>query len=138
MKDLIERLEKATGPSRSLSNAIAYATGWQYREDVKNDFKWRAPGPDGQAYLIPPDFSGSLDAAMTLAKPGDYDFSLARTTRGGPEFTEWQARVALDTVEDDPDETGPQALGEGHTAPLACCAAFLKVNSRSVEEPKDG
>ena len=66
--ELITALEAATGPSRDLSNRVAEAVGWVHRENVKNDFKWLSP--NGQAYLVPPHFTASLDAAMTTVPEG--------------------------------------------------------------------
>ena len=129
---LLERLEKATVGSKELDVAIHELLGWKLVEfdpgdgDVIQYWKRGADELDADQRRSKYAYTQSLDAAMTLKKPGNYDFSLSFTTRGGPEFTEWQARVALHEVADDPDETGPQALGEGRTAALACCIAFLK------------
>ena len=53
MKDLIERLEKATGPGRSLNLAIAEAV--------------KGPPPEGfKVWPICENYTASLDAALTL------------------------------------------------------------------------
>jgi hypothetical protein len=65
---LIERLEKATGPDRAL-NALIYL-------DVLNPHMragWTAPngiGPEGYYARVSPDYTGSIDAALTLVPEG--------------------------------------------------------------------
>jgi hypothetical protein len=74
-----------------------------------------------------PAYTTSIDAAMTLVPEGDYDLDWLRSTRGKSEgFKLWQIRIALETVEQDHDETGPVALGEHDHPALALCIAALK------------
>ena len=44
-------------------------------------------------------------------------------------FQRWQCRINLETVEQDPDETSPVALGEAHTPALALSAAALRARA---------
>lgn len=105
--ELAERCEAATGPDRELDAAIALLHGWT----VHKGDNWI--GPHGQISV--PEFTGSLDAALTLV----------------PE--RWSCSVAI-------DETGRHAqavLGrshptnknvyqEGRTRPLVTIAAALR------------
>ena len=67
MKDLIERLEKATGPDRSLDGEIARILGWS-QERVEwaghNDIHWKSP--NGNLSGEPPYYTRDLDAAQSV------------------------------------------------------------------------
>lgn len=73
IKSLIERLEKAPGPSRELDKEIAESCGWERNED---DF-WRHKDRywAREAFDYPPNFTSSIDAALTLV-PQKYDWYL--------------------------------------------------------------
>lgn len=116
---LIERLESAKEGSRDLSCQIARAAGWELRENIKNDFKWL--GPDGQAYLIPPDFSRDVDAALSLLPKGWF----GEVTFGGRSF-----QLAWVQAENWADKI----TGRGATSALALCIAVL----RAIEALKSG
>lgn len=81
MKELIERLEKATGPDRELGDDVLMACGWRLIEE--------GPGPDRILYWAAPDDvpidpmhggeyangdqpdpTASIDAALTLVPKG--------------------------------------------------------------------
>lgn len=66
MKDLIERLEKASGPDRELDRDIARASGWFERDGI-----WYQP-IDGFDYpnAYVPKYSASLDASLALVPEG--------------------------------------------------------------------
>jgi hypothetical protein len=64
IEELIERLEKATGPSRELSDEVAMAVGWNKAEAMFNN--WFAPDGRHQTYGSPPHYTKSIDDAMTL------------------------------------------------------------------------
>lgn len=72
MKDLIERLERATGPDSELDEAIALVLGWTHQK-MRGDAKpyWRKPGVT-EYYMrsIVPAYTASLDAALTLVPEG--------------------------------------------------------------------
>lgn len=70
--ELIERLEKATGPNFALECDIARAVGW-YEDRVTDEITgpenvWVKPG--GRYAAIPPRYTSSLDAALTLVPEG--------------------------------------------------------------------
>lgn len=71
-------------------------------------------------------------AAMTLIPEGDRDISFERSSRGGRDFKLWQVRIALETVAEDPEETGPIALGEADTLALSLTAASLRAHASSA------
>ena len=54
LNDLIERLEKATGPDRALSNEIAIAVGWNKAESMFNN--WFDPSGRHQPWGSPPPY----------------------------------------------------------------------------------
>ena len=74
MQDLIERLEKATGPDRELANEVLFAGGWRLVE--------YGDGPSRYSYWThdycdyepmdgdQPDPTSSIDAALTLVPRG--------------------------------------------------------------------
>lgn len=131
---LAARCEAATGPDRELDWAIdAFMRPNEYRgmetaDDLGHPLEWLSAEDL-------PYFTASLDAAMTLVPKGDdHDLSFERTMRGGEDFKLWQVRYSLETVEEDPEETGPIILGEAVTAPLALCAAALKALSDNIGE----
>jgi hypothetical protein len=69
LMELIERLEKATGPDRELGNQALLACGWKrWRED--RIYLWEMPGARGITTAYPPDPTASLDAAVTLVPEG--------------------------------------------------------------------
>lgn len=72
MQDIIERLEKATGPDRELDEAIAIACGWSrylLKDTVIGDeLVWKSP--DGNLTPCVRSFTASIDAALTLVPKG--------------------------------------------------------------------
>ena len=109
MKELIERIEGAEGPSRELDAEIALTQGWS---ELPGD-NWC--GPEGQ--IAVPRYTASLDAAMSLV----------------PEGMQWRVDshhniAGVFEYPTDP-ETGPYCVeheGEGLTPALALCAAALR------------
>ena len=68
MEDLIRQIEEATGPDRGLDAEIALAIGWRLDQSEPRDRWWE---PDRSHYLDePPEFTASLDAALTLVPEG--------------------------------------------------------------------
>ena len=69
---LADLVEKLMGPDREIDGEICLALGWTHQK-MKGDSKpyYRKPG-DKVYYLRsePPAYTGSLDAAMTLAPEG--------------------------------------------------------------------
>ena len=113
MEDLIRRIEKAAGPDRELDVEIALAIGWRLDQSEPRDRWWE---PDRSHYLDePPEFTASMDAAMTLLK--DEWIRLAFGAANG----------CVVAHLDYPN--GPMVdlySGVGSSAALALCAAALK------------
>lgn len=107
MEELIARLEAAENGSRELDNLIA------------QELKMAAPDdPVGW----PPQFSQSLDAALTLVPEGMKlaDLSEASLDRAGP----WRCGIyGTDGI--------VAATAKRPTAPLALCIAALKARNES-------
>lgn len=67
LRDLIARVEAATGPDRDIARDIALAIGWE-RKDFGDGWEWREPGGSWHhTHSEVPDFTSSLDAAVSLA-----------------------------------------------------------------------
>lgn len=66
VNDLIARLEKATGPDRELNKAIPAALGYVWNGAAPG---WRWEHANG-TLLQDADFTGSIDAALTLVPEG--------------------------------------------------------------------
>lgn len=115
MKDLIERLEKATGPDRGLDAEI----------------HWLVTGGIGVGMTgTAPAYTGSLDVAMTLVPE-----RRARRVEYCPAGS-WPYRVWIfrDQVMPLDENSGPPVLGK--TEPLATCLAALKSRSLPDTEGK--
>lgn len=75
---LAERCEKATGRDRELSEDIARAMGWTQHTDEDDPVYcrqistwWKEPWAESwSTCAVPPDYTASLDAAMTLVPEG--------------------------------------------------------------------
>lgn len=109
MRNLIERIEAATGPDRALNADILRHLGWTQDGSVAFD-------PEGnRAYSIP-DYTGSIDAAMSLV-PDYLHTSMTNDPDdlGGVVAELWSAKVNF--------------WVNAATFPLALCAAALKARS---------
>ncbi len=86
MDDLIERLQKATGPDRQLGNDILLACGWRIEEEGDGPDRrlfWSSPDADyndGDQ----PDPTASLDAARIVASGFYWIASEGRTRDSEP------------------------------------------------------
>lgn len=95
MLELIERLEKATGPDRELGNSILFACGWTCIEEgpgADRIIVWEPPDGSeaaraGDAYYggDQPDPTASIDAALTLV-PDKWTWNLHSVFRLDGEF----------------------------------------------------
>jgi hypothetical protein len=112
--DLLERVEKATGPDRELDFALALAFtpgGYRWPDERGGAIMW----PDGRGSfgVAEPDcLTASLDAAMALVErvlPG-WDWIIGHTNGGLTVHA----------------QLGPNEMAFGDTAPLALLAALLK------------
>jgi hypothetical protein len=132
IKQLIGRLEALEAPCRKVDMLIeTLQTGNRqhpYLVGINIDDK-----PDAGRRTYPtPRYTASIDAAMTLVPRGNFDQDWGRSTRYKSEgFKLWQVRIALETVEQDPQELGPVALGEHDTPAIALCIAALRAQEAS-------
>lgn len=131
---LAECCEQATGPDRELSADI-YGALHDYEKRFNEEFGFHQYWKDGRwlAAGQMPHYTASLDAAMTLV-PNDMGYvvgegrCIPQEKLGGALITPSRAKPF------DPDSP-PVAVGEGHTAPLALCAAALRARA---SEQQDG
>lgn len=119
MKELIERLETATGPDRELDAAIARWIGFevQYSTEIN-------PQPciwDG-GYVEP--YTASLDAALKLAPEG-YGFKADCGLGFGHSFT--VGHVGANKLYD-----RPEGWGKAATPALALCIAALYARTSDI------
>jgi hypothetical protein len=129
MIDLIKRLEALEAPCRECDAEIALAKGWtQFKPNW-----YRPPDLDIHHHFSElPRYTASIDAAMTLVPEGDFDQDWSRSTRCKSEgFKLWQVRIAFETVDQDPEELGPVALGEHDIPAIALCIAALRAQEAS-------
>lgn len=125
--EIITALEMATGPSMGLSREVARFVGWVNRGNSRNgewfhpsDTRHGKPVLDSlrgtDVYRDPPNFTGSLDAALTLV---------------GNHWWEVRGRGPYYACVGHEDGTG-RSLSDGQaTPPLALCIAALR-----AREPK--
>lgn len=148
MKDLIERLEAATGPSDELNDAIM-AVLFQREErhigceeeqpdgtwaPVK-DAVWVDPATGGWVGTHARAFTSSIDAALTLV-PEHYSCELTQSATEPPRF----ARARLWDWRRSPlmSDPGNELKSEGNRPlALALCIAALKARC-SVSSPQSG
>jgi hypothetical protein len=125
MTDLIERLEKATGPDRHLNALI-------YLDVVEPSLRasWRAPngvGPEGYYARIGPRYTESIDAALTLV-PSSAQWSLEADTA-------WVRWMGKDDVE---EAQGGFNGREGTCTALALCIAAIKARAAISNQRQSG
>lgn len=76
-----------------------------------------------------PKFTLNVHSAMSLMRVKGYDLHIDKSERGKKDWehwTRWQVRASLETPEEDPDETGPVALGCADTLAIACCICAIE------------
>lgn len=79
LEALAVRVESATGPDRELNRSIAHRRGWSHFF-VQKDMWWRSP--TGITHGDAPNYTGSLDAAMSLVPEGWWIASLGQARSG--------------------------------------------------------
>ena len=90
---LAEECERAAGPSRALNERIVVAAGWRCRRDM-----WWCPPGTTEWMLGFPNFTGSLDAAVSLVKKGYlWNVSSNETAWVMPPSMAWQTTGAAAT-----------------------------------------
>lgn len=139
MKDLIERLEKATGPDRLLDALIAgYHNDWSVIEIGKDDrthfIRWARR--DGSEFMTREGSSGEYTAMRYTAS---MDLAAALI----PDGLYWMAGYGK-TREDEPlggvaifrpgNEDDPVAKAEAPTVPLALCLAALRAADQQGQD----
>lgn len=116
--ELIERLEAATGPDRELDAAIAEAVGHTVKydkADLRDTTPWYQPVPD-YSWQPVPQFSASIDAALTLVPEGlNYELTTTGYKPG--------ATVCGNIL------TGPHEGAYAATPALAICIAALRAKN---------
>lgn len=137
MRDLIERIEAATGPDRELDAEIFRAIGAPAPFQFMNKLIALEYNDQEQAYFArvsddmhvkysPPAYTASIDAAMTLVPEGVTYVRLEICARGKHGQ---HCRTSLEWLLGDVEEE--RESGHGLTAPLALCAAALR--ARNIE-----
>lgn len=134
--DLIERLEKATGPDRELDVLIAAEINWQgplvhrpikqYISDVgglSEAVKDIESGHPLNAFRCIPYYTTSIDAAITLVPEG---FAYAVTSEGQAELRPFSCVLSRKTLSDGARRT---FIAHGKTTAIALCIAALKPRS---------
>lgn len=133
MCDLIERLERATGPDRQLDGAIGVVTNpdaslwtpewWSGGPDEY--LRWPDPKPGVARYEQLAHYTASIDAALTLGDIG----SLARQKQQPGHPDKW---VAVH----EPPTKGAMSIAGRHERPaIALCIAAMK--ARAAVTPRD-
>jgi hypothetical protein len=129
---LAERIEKATGPDRWLESEIwRVVNGWPEEDGERFEDRTTAPAPwwrrdpnDRVAFECAPEFTASIDAALTLVPQG-WRFSVDNLNRAGP--------LAIC----EPDR-GAYVRAEATTPALALCAAALRALASAPGGQGDG
>jgi len=131
MEALIRKLEKAEGPDRELDALIAAAlpllppdapawlVNWKggFAADGRQVFAMHSDGRRGVNWSAPP-LTGSLDAALTLVKPG-YAVEIAIC----PEMKSTVARVYRGAIR---ENSAGEPTGYSANRDLAVCIASLR------------
>jgi hypothetical protein len=110
---LAERCEQAAGPDRELDAEIALAAGWERKwndSDKPHGWYWRRGDYSWTAEMegIPPNYTASLDAAVTLVPEGCGWMVMGNAAKVG----RWPSR--------------------GATPALALCAAALRARAAAA------
>lgn len=117
--ELAERCEAAAGPDRELDQDIALALGWS---PIPNPTKagglvgrWTQPDGTMSGMEGPPQWTASLDAALSLVPEG-FDWTLGRTNGGL-------------TIHAEVGGHGGDFMRFAESPALALCAAALRARS---------
>lgn len=128
---LVERCEQVTGPSRELDEEIAKASGWCW---CWRDGYWQPPN-DGPRWYggDPPEWSESVDAALTIKSDVSYEISGPRKYLNIPTVVpnRWHVKVWSG-----PEFHAKEYDAWGATLALALCAAALR--ALAAQEKDDG
>lgn len=116
MIELIERLEKATGQDWALNVAIALEVGWKKSGPFP---MWMSPD-NNVVRNTPPDFTASIDGALTLVPEGHAAVVCV-----------WPCMAAVEVTNDDHwyDPALHYSPTKAATPALALCIAALKARA---------
>ncbi len=121
-QELIAALTEATGHDAELDKAIAFAVGWVFRP---TDSMLRWISPDNIPHSLPPEFTKSIDAAMTLVEPEWRVYAIQEeyiTPRGN-----WFAGLDHRTEH----YKNGSMIGKSSTPAIALCIAALKARAQT-------
>jgi hypothetical protein len=121
--ELAAKCEKATEPDRELDCGIAVHFGWRIKS-------YGAIGPVWRNGVSPPDYTTSLDAAMTLVPEGWTAWQL-RSRRRKTVFVATLSRL-VDDIDEEFDEE--EVTAHAATPALALCAAALRAQAGGNSE----
>lgn len=134
MKDLIARLESATGPDYVLDSEIALAFGWKrdvVRWEEGEDVCWYAPDGKSEGGNCP-FFTLRVDDAMRLIEPG----SAWAVSHSPDEHPFSYPRPYRATVMPDLSHKNRRDATVHHEYPaVALCIAALKARAASPKQP---
>lgn len=129
MQDLIERLERATEPDRTLQNDVLFACGWTMHGGIRHSV-WTSPRGDEFLDGDQPDPVGSIDAALTLVPEG-WAWSIHV---GGCYATGERLKPRAELAEPIQTEYGPgigiRAQINAATPAIALCIASLRARMK--------
>lgn len=144
MKDLIEMLEKATGPDRDIDLAChillsgrkwEFSQAWLNNRDIIHTAVTDEDREDMEVWgTLPhvrmlPRYTASLDAALTLVPSG-------HEWRAGDDL---ENRSAWASISDDVwDEANGEIIAIGKTPAIALCIAALKARAASETDMEAG
>lgn len=140
-QELIERLERATGPDRELANDVLFACGWSAHEIGMGDVRstvWTSP--DGHDHLDGdhPDPTRSLDAALTLV-PGGWAWSVhSESIYATGHHKDPRAELAQPVETQFGPGFGIRAQINAKTPAIALCIAALKARAASERDMEAG
>jgi hypothetical protein len=125
MKDLIERLEKATGPDRELDAKLAFVNGaWAAGVDEGVPWVQWAKNTAVEINDELPRYTASIDAALTLVPEG-WEWELYSNPPSA-----WLCERGYD-----PDTyNGKTALASTKSPAIALCIAALKARSAAERD----
>lgn len=136
LTSLISRLEAAEGPSRELDGMIFRAINPDVPDEDWRDFQddvWCMRDPeDAIAFIVPPKFTESMDAAMTLMPAGVnlLDLTLSYDTLEPPCYPAISIRWYP------PNKQGADWHGQvssAPTIPLTMCLAAIELRASSLK-----
>lgn len=135
--DIIERLEKADGPSRKLDRDIAKAEKW-YPDDIQDVGFYIDPakGCRGGEIYTPPAYTASLDAAIALVErmlPGWT--TKHHTADSTPGQQRWHFYVARHPADRDGARSPHEFCGIGSPVIALLIALFRALEAK--ETPND-